>query len=767
MLKRLIVGDLRRGRVVAATLACLIALATTLVASSASLIGQTFAALDELWQQAVPPSLVQMSLGEVDESKILEWADAQSAIDQTEVIKTLPVSGSSLWLAGVSQAESVLEPAFITSPELFDFLIDADGEPVQPGAGEVVLPVIYQATGAAAVGDPLVIQLDDWKLELTVSGFARDAQMNTSLATSKRLVLNQTDFAALEAHVDTPEYLIEFLLHDDGDTKQVSDAYLAAGLPAQGISVDSTIFRLVNSLTTILVAVAALLVAALLALTSALALRFALLAAVETDLPEIGTLKAIGASPRAIKRIYLAKYVLLAGLAAGIGLAASAWLTAAISPSLLIYLGTPPLSWWLVALPIVAAVAVFGSIVGFAWLVLRRIDRLSATEALRNRGPQRRRPSRPRIRLSRSRVLPLPVWLGVRGALAGSNWLIVAVIGLSTFLMTFPAGVANTLQSPSFMAYLGVGQADVRIDVRDGAVDFSQVQAAVDADPAVGKSVTLISNRYEVLGPDGWESLVVELGDHSVFPLVYELGSAPTAADQIALSHNEASALGVGVGSSVQLKVGDQERALQVSGIYQDITNGGKTGKATFTDSAAPLWQVILLDLNTGTVANFVSAFSAAFPGAKVTPMTQMTAQVMGTTTGQLSLLATISLWAGAGLAFLMVVLQGVLAFSKERGQVAALRAIGTSTRGLWAQYLTRFALLGVLGLAVGLLFTVTGGQVLFGAGIGALGAPGAQLILSGWFTWVGVPAIVLAVVTIAAALALRGLSHISIQDQE
>lgn len=765
---RQIRGDLKRSRAVSLTLGLLITLATALVALSISLISQTVSAMGELWDQAVPPSLVQMTLGDVDEAQVLDWAATQSEITATEVIKTLPISGSELWIGGISQAESVMEPACITQPKNFDFLISADGTPAQPAAGEVALPVIYQASGIAEVGDVVQVKIGDLTLNLTVSEFVRDAQMNTSLATSKRLVLNEQDFAAVEAQIEAPEYLIEFLLADESKSTQVKDAYIAAGLPAQGIAVDSTIFKLVNSLTTVLVAVAALLVAALLAFTSALALRFALLASIESDLAEIGTLKAIGSPPSAIKRIYIAKYVLLAGLGAVLGWAISLWLSATVSPGLLIYLGTPSPSLWQFLLPALGAGLVFLSIIAFAWFVLRRIDKLSATEALRFGRLGQLKPRKIRTSLARSKWLPVPAWLGLRGALRWANWLVIGVLGLSTFLMVLPAGVAATQESPNFMTYLGVGQADVRIDVRDGAADFTKVQTAVADSAATAKSVTLISNRYEVEGPDGWESLVVERGDHTAFPLTYEDGTAPTAENQLALSHNEAAALGVTVGSQVNLKVGNQTKNLTVCGIYQDITNGGKTGKAAFTDESAPLWQVILIQLNDGhTAESFSESFAVQFPGIKVTPMTEMTAQVMGTTSSQLGLLATISLWAGAGLAFLMVALAAVLAISRERSQIAAQRALGTSNGGLWTQYLIRFGVLGLLGVAAGLVGFLTLGQLIFGAGVGILGAPGAALSYDPLFTLALVPLLLVAVVLGAASLALKPLSTISIQDQE
>ena len=59
-------------------------------------------------------------------------------------------------------------------------------------------------------------------------------------------------------------------------------------------------------------------------------------------------------------------------------------------------------------------------------------------------------------------------------------------------------------------------------------------------------------------------------------------GSAPDREGEISLSHANASQDGLNkkVGDEVVVKVGGTEKTLKVSGIYQDVTNGGKTAKA-------------------------------------------------------------------------------------------------------------------------------------------------------------------------------------------
>ena len=94
----------------------------------------------------------------------------------------------------------------------------------------------------------------------------------------------------------------------------------------------------------------------------------------------------------------------------------------------------------------------------------------------------------------------------------------------------------------------------------------------------------------------------IETGDFSVFPLNYLEGSAPDSEGEISLSHANASQDGLNkkVGDEVVVKVGGTEKTLKVSGIYQDITNGGKTAKAHTSlgvNEEAVLWYILYMDL--------------------------------------------------------------------------------------------------------------------------------------------------------------------------
>lgn len=378
------------------------------------------------------------------------------------------------------------------------------------------------------------------------------------------------------------------------------------------------------------------------------------------------------------------------------------------------------------------------------------------------------KPRRSRWKLWRSR-LGVQEFLALDAARRPQNFLLLAVLTICAFTLIVPANVVTTLDDPRFATYLGVGEADFRLDIRAGSAQTEPVAKAVKSDPAVKRSVVLESHRLQVKTPTGeWESLLVEFGDHTVFPLTYRDGGAPTRTDQVALSWTEAKELGLDVGDPVTLRVEGKERKLTLCGIYQDITNGGKTAKATFSVPGESLWSVVYVGLAEGQqVDATVDRYSKSFPGVKVTDINDYAGQTLGATTSQMRLLATAAVVLGCGLAFLATTLFAVLVVARERGQIATLKAVGASDGDIRRQYLVRFGALAVLGLVLGTILASTAGEAIFKVAMGSLGAPGVAFLPNPWLAWLALPLLVALVVAGAALLALRHIDSITMMDQE
>ena len=358
------------------------------------------------------------------------------------------------------------------------------------------------------------------------------------------------------------------------------------------------------------------------------------------------------------------------------------------------------------------------------------------------------------------RRLPVQVWLGAREALRPSNALLLGVLALCTVTMVLPMNVSTTLSDPRIATYLGTGQADLRIDVRTGVQDLATVEEAVDSDPRVTRHTTILRRSYKMsTSRGGWEPVIIDIGNHEAFPMKYISGRGPTTDDEVSLSYSQAEATGAKEGSTVTVQTAGGDKDLTVTGVYQDITNNGKTAKATFDDGAPALWQIIYADAHsTDQASAFAHDLNEKYPGIQAIGMNQYASQFFGATGSQVHRITMMACVIALGLSFLITVLFTVLIVSRERPQLGVLLALGCTRGAVARQYLIRFGVLALTGIALGLLGTFTLGGSAIGAVMSSRGAPDLQLLPNLWLVGLVLPGALLATVIGAVALALRRL---------
>ena len=365
--------------------------------------------------------------------------------------------------------------------------------------------------------------------------------MNPSIVHSKRFLVHEEDYAALKDHFAETEYLIEFRLTDAGQVDTFSQAYLSSGLPKKGTSVDHNLFKTLNALTDGIVAGVVIVLSLLLMIIAILCLRFTILATLEEDTKEIGVMKAIGIAKRDIKRIYLAKYAVMGVLASVLGYLASLSLDQALAGNIMLYIGNAPQGLLQHIVPLIAASSIGLMVFVSCAVVLRRVNRITAVEALRSGTVGESAQNLPMLNLKKSRLLDLNVFLGFRDVVQRFKLfgLLCFVFFFCAFVIIVPVHFLTTIQSPSFISYMGIGQSDMRIDLRqsdDIAARFESMVAYLADDPDVERFSPLVTSQFRMIGSDGApETISIETGDFSIFPLDYVKGTAP-AEHEIALS---------------------------------------------------------------------------------------------------------------------------------------------------------------------------------------------------------------------------------------
>lgn len=775
MLKKILKKDLSRNKLIMAILFVFITLATMLTASAAGILSELSGSVNLLFEKSAAPHYVQMYAGELDQKAIDSFTEQTALVSSQQTVSLLNINGAYLFLGKQeeSQANSVLENSFMVQNNAFDYLLDRNNEVLQLAQGEIGVPVYYMKQNHLNAGDRVTVRNGDFSMEFTIRDFVRDVQMNSSLVTSKRFLISQTDMDLLETHLGDREYLIEFRLKNLSDLKEFEALYQASSLPQTGTAITYSLYQLLNSLSDGIVAAVILLVTAMLLAIALVSLRFILLSTIEEDYQEIGNMKAIGISYRQMQSLYLVKYLFVCGIACVCGYLLSLGVRDIFIQNITLYMGRAEQTSFSLLLPLLGACLIFCLIIGSCTVILRRFRKITVTDALNGRTAPIKSSRFPSLRLHRSRFLGVNLFLGWNELLRKPRTygLLCCVFILCMLLMTVPLNLLNTLRSPSFITYMGAGRSHIRMDISQtesmGTI-YASVMETLGQDPDIKNYASFAGGSYKTQNQDGeLENIKVENGNYDVFPLRYTSGNAPQNGSQIALSVLNAQELGKKTGSTITVLCGDKKYLLKVSGIYQDITNGGKTAKGMLScDEEHVMWYVINLDLKDAALtAEKVAAYTARFPEVKITDMKSYVRQTFGSVISSLERVIKLAFILSLAVAALITTLFLRLLTAGEKLQIAGLMSIGFTIRSIRQQYMIRILSVLAAGILMGTALAEPFGSFIAGkllSGISRL-----QFVVNPFTAYVLCPLILLVTVSAVVILSTKPVKHINIMTLE
>ncbi|MDO5052252.1 MAG: ABC transporter permease [Pseudoclavibacter sp.] len=768
---RFALNDLRRSPGVNLALLLVLTLSACLMASGAIVLERTLGSVDRLFEQARPPHLLQMHTGEYDRAALERFAAGRPEIADWLVEEAIGFDGAAVdWRrpaegAGGDLSDSLVDNLFVVQNERFDQLVDESGAAPDPAAGEVHVPIAYREGFDLRIGDVLRVGTGAEAVELTIAGFVRDAQMGSSLASATRFLVSEQDFRALaDAGGGAPEIIVEYRFHDPAQADAVRAAYAAdPALPKNGELVDSAMIRLVNAFSDGLVAFALAFASLLLIAIALLSVRFVIRGTLEDEVRRIGAMKAIGLPASTISGLYLWKYAMMALASCLLGGLIAVLVALPLSG---VQLGgqRAPFGPWTVAAPGLALLCVFLIVVGICSGVLRRIRRVRVVSALVH-GTLRERSlaRRPKRRASRF-ASGDGEGVGLRLVLADlraepGQWLLVPIVFLlASVLMTLPASLLHTIESPDFVRYMGAPRSDLRVDLLH-AEDLDGLREGVverlRADERIAEVRLFSRELYEVDGPEGRESFRVEIGDHSAASIEFLEGRAP-GEGEIALSRLNAEKLGLRPGEALELSGRRGALTATVSGVYQDVTGGGYSAKMQGEPAPGASAYLVYADTRPGADPVAVAEeYERDFPDAAVVPMREYVEQTFAYVTGALRGATVLSLVFALGTASLIVCLHLGLRIARERRRMGILAAIGFSRGQIAAQLRLKTMIAVAPGVLAGVLVATTLGEPLVGGLMSMTGLGVSKLAFSAnpWLVSVLFPLLLMAVGYLSALL--------------
>lgn len=767
----LVLKDFKRNKAITIVLAVFLILSTILMAGGLRVAGTMLSSLNGLSELAVPPEYLQMHKGTYNEEVFIDFVENHDYIKASLIVKMLNINNKNIIYQGETLERSLMDNGFVIQNKGFDFLLDMDNEIAVVKNGEIGVPVYYVEELGIKVGDILTLKEGNYHKDMAVSSIIRDASMNSALTSSKRFLISQEDLNEISSHMGQWEYCFEFLLDDDTASSVLEKDYMDEGLPSNGVAITGKLLSMLNNLSFGLVAFIIMAISFLLIMIAFMCLSYIIRATLAEESYIIGELKAIGFSGKAIEKLYQVKYIILVLVAGLIGYLAAIPFGDFFSSSVILYCGEGTVKWMKWVYPFIGVIIISLVVMIGCKRIIRKNLKSTVVELMHG-DEKKQKEGHYSLPSTGFKNHNLTIALGELKCKWKEYIVIFLVFTFSSFLILIPMNMKNTIENPSFMTYMGVGESDIRIDIQYSNNIEEQKDAVVnylDKDLEIEKYAIYQNGYVQLLNEEGvWEYIRVENGDGSIFPLKYLEGSSPTNDKEIALSYLNATELGKGIDDSLIISYKGTESLLSISGIYQDITYGGMTAKAAidFDEDDVEVY-IIYLDVRDGvSIDQKTEELRSILTDSKVTPISEFVTQTLGGIMDNLSLIEGASIAISLLLIMLITIMILQLITAREHTAIAIKKAIGFSDQDIRIQLGIRIIVIQVLAVILGTVLANSLGEDIFGLILSTMGAAKITMLVEPVTAYLIYPIIQLILVFITVSLGTKVVKKYHIRDQ-
>lgn len=771
LLLNLVRKDFKRNKVITTALAVFLILSAVFMAGGLRVAGTMISSLNGLNELAVTTEYLQMHKGTYDEDAFENFVETHDYIKDSLTVKMLDIRNANIIYQGETFEKYLMDNGFVIQNEGFDFLLNMDNEIAVVLDGEIGVPVYYAQELGIQVGDVITLHEGDYSKKLTVSTIIRDSSMNPALTSSKRFLISQADLDELSLNIGEWEYLFEFLLEDGTSTAVLAKDYMDAGMPSNGVALPGSFLTMLNALSYGLIAFIIIAISILLIMIAVLCLSYIIRATMAEENYTIGEMKAIGFPGKAIEKLYQMKYIMLVLVAGVIGYLAAIPFGDFFSSSVIMYCGYGTSQWMKWVFPFIGVILLSLIVMLGCRRIIRKNLKSTVVELMRGEENIKKEGhySLPSVGLKHRN---LTIAFGELKCKWKEYAVIFFVFVFSSFLILLPINMKNTIENPSFMTYMGVGESDIRIDIqyseklaeqKDTALSYLENDSEIERYAIYRNGYVQIQNADEE-----WEYIRVEDGDESVIPLEYLEGNAPDDSKEIALSYLNATELGKEVGDSLTVIYQGEELLFTVCGIYQDITYGGKTAKAAidFDEDDVEVY-IIYLDVSDGvSTQEKTDELRSILTDSKITPISEFVTQTLGGITDNMSLVEGAAIVISLLLNMLITVMFLQLITAREHSAIAIKKAIGFSNRDIRIQFGVRILVIQFLAIIVGTVLANFLGEIIFGLMLSSMGASKITMLVEPVTAYLLCPAAQLLVVFITVIVGTKAVRKYHIKDQ-
>lgn len=653
--------------------------------------------------------------------------------------------------------------------------------------GEIYVKNEIMKKNNLSSGSKLTIKMGEYSQVFTVKDYYLDVLFGSEFMGTPRFVISRNDFDRFYESLSDKKYDM-----NKGHIYNIETSDISA-VENSVSSIDGVAFaatRDVIKTTYIMDMITAgifLIISVCLIIISIVLLRFTIGFTISEEFREIGVMKAIGIKNGRIRTLYMIKYIAMAIAGSVIGFIAGIPFGNMLKERTAKKMVTDVEGSYLINF--ICAGAVILIIALFTWLSTRKVKKFTPVDAIRNGENGKRYKKKGFLRLSKSRTRPM-FFMAVNDILSGFRHFAVMTITfvVGILMITIMLNTISTLKSPKLLTWFSQLKCDLaaedlsateRFTSPDGqrliAEQVEEIEKTLAQNGMPAKCFCETLFKFAVQKDDKKTLTLSFIGTGTTTDQYsYIEGTPPQNTNEIALSYIIADKISASIGDTVLVKTGSENREFIITALYQSMNNLGE-GLRFHEDMELDFSNVLGFfsyqidftdDPSESEITSRKEAIQRLYPDFKVRTASEYIHYSMGgTITDMLDDTKNFLVIVIMMIFILVAVLMEKSYLTKERGEIALLKALGFKNRTLMLWQIFRVALLMAAAVIIAFLLTEPVSQLAVSGIFKIMGAKNIIFvpnILEAYFLY---PLAVFTVTVLAVILSTSSVRNISSQE--
>lgn len=773
MYLRILKKDIKRKKTMNVILLIFVILAATFIASSANNLITVSGALDNFFEKAEVPDYWFASTNDGDIGRFEEFAE-ENGYDY-HISRLIQIEPKNILIEGKKlEYSNTMCLSTLGGVNIFD----KNNEKItQINDGELyVTNHIFTSTeNDFHEGGKILISQNGVEKEFTIKGYTKDVLFGSAMVGMSRFLVSDSDAALFDGEGTAVCNAVE--VHTS-DTKYL-DKFNALGLNTV-MAIDRSMFKMIYIMD-MLIAAILLVVSVVLILISMVILRFIINFTIVEEFREIGVMKAIGLKNFAIRGLYIVKYFAIAviGTVIGLGLSfpLSKLMISGISEKIVVSSGENYL------INIGVAILAGAAVVLFSYFCTRKIKKFTPIDAIRSGETGERYKKKGIFHLGKSHLPTIP-FMAINDIFSGikSYVSMIIIFILGTLLVIIPVNTINTIRSDRLITTFNMVESDHIIsqellfnpnednkamverklsEVRDM---FSENGIDVDVFQEImfRANVTKDDHRTNSISFQGMGGVMTDM-------YTYLEGTPPQNVHEVALTYLIAERIDAKIGDDVEIKIGEDTKTYTVTALYQSMNNMGEgvrfhqDAELDYNYAAGSFGiQVNYKDNpNSKMLSERKEMLEKLYPDAKIYTSGEYIGYMIGNVAEQLDSMKMLILGIILGINALVAILMVKSFITKEKGEIALLKAIGFKNGSLTLWQTLRIGIVLIVSVLIGTLVSIPLTPLIITPIFRMMGAFSIEYEIKALEVYVIYPLIMLAVTAFASFISAQGLRKI------